>query len=981
MTSERFKRVSELFLAARELNPADRAAFLSEAASEDSEIVDEVRQLLSEDERPLDLDGVIDTNIRHDLNKLKNELESPPVDGVQKKPTEDSLPLARIGRYTLIRKIGEGGMGIVYEAQQQHPSRTVAVKIIRPGIASPAVLKRFNYEAQVLGQLQHPGIACIYEADVADVQQLDPSDASRFPARVQFFAMELIRGRPITEYATEHKLSTRDRLELLALICDAVHHAHLKGVIHRDLKPGNILVAQSAGESTDRSDHTGGAARKPSALPQPKVLDFGVARLTDADVQSVTLQTDIGQLVGTVPYMSPEQVLGDSRLLDIRSDVYALGVILYELLAGRLPLDVRNHSIPEATRMILEDEPLRLSSIDTRFRGDVETIVAKALEKDRERRYDSAGDMAADVRRYLTDQAITARPPTAAYRLRKFTKRNKGLFAAGIAIFVLLVGGIIGTSIGLARARAEAAISSAINDFLNENVLAAVSPDQQGKDVRMRDVLDAASARIEDRFKDQPMVEAAIRSTLGRTYLNLGDFPSAEKHLLMSRALSEQSLGPDAEMTLKSVEALSELRFEQGNYDEAEALINDSLARRRRVFGEDHPSVAVTLGELGAVCDVRGRYKDAARHLSDALKRQQRAFGDDDPRTILTLHRLAVAYNHLDRYTEAEELYLKLIASLKSIYGPRHPSTLTALADLAVFYQAQARFDEAIPLYREAVEGDREVLGEAHPTTLDTEHGLATLYYDRGKYPEAAELFEKNLEQRRKVIGPDHPKTLTCMNSLARVYLEQGRYVKAEPLCSEAVKEMRARFGQEPRTLAAISTLAKIYQLQNRLAEAEPLFKEVLDTVLKTYGENNVNALTAKTNVADTYQLQNRSQEAEQLTKSVVTSARKMLPPGQWRLGVYLTSHGIVLKDLKRFDEAETTLLEAHDIFMKALGAEHSRTIKTAEQIVKLYSAWSKPDQAARWRAQTATSQPAPQSVSAPPTAQTPSTTAPAGSN
>ena len=323
-----------------------------------------------------------------------------------------SLP-ASIGRYRVLRLLGEGGMGAVYEAEQDQPRRLVALKVIKAAWASPEMLRRFEQESQALGRLHHPGIAQIYEAGSAD---------AGFGVQ-PFFAMELIHGKPLVEYANEHKLTTRQRLELMIQVCDAVEHAHQRGIIHRDLKPGNILV-----------DETG----------QPKILDFGLARATDSDAQA-TRQTDIGQLLGTLAYMSPEQVLADPYALDTRTDVYALGVILYELLAGKMPY-MLSKMLHEAVRTIQEMDPAPLSSVSRIYRGDIETIVAKALEKDKNRRYASATGLAADIRRYLHDEPIVARPASTAYQLQKFARRNKALVAGVGAVFVVLVLGIVAST-------------------------------------------------------------------------------------------------------------------------------------------------------------------------------------------------------------------------------------------------------------------------------------------------------------------------------------------------------------------------------------------------------------------------------------------------------------------------------------------------------------------------------------------------------
>jgi eukaryotic-like serine/threonine-protein kinase len=397
MSEPRPDRVEDLFHKAADLAPAARAAFLAEQCAADPDLRAAVEELL-----------------RHDPGEVEGAdfLPSPVSPLRPLPPSSLSLPFSQLGHYRLLRKIGDGGMGAVYEAEQENPRRRVAVKVIRPGVASRGLVERFRREAQVLGRLHHPGIAQIYEAGLAADGQ-------------PFFAMELIVGPPLLDYA-QQRLDSRDRLSLLARVCDAVQHAHEKGVIHRDLKPGNILV-----------DETG----------QPKVLDFGVARATDADLLTTTGSTEVGQLLGTLAYMSPEQMAADPRLIDARVDVYALGVILFELLAQRLPYDLKHVPLVEAARVIRDQEPSRLGSINTLFRGDVETIAAKALAKEKERRYASAAALASDIRRYLNQEPILARPPSALYQLRKFARRNKALVGGVAGVLAALVLGMIGTTL------------------------------------------------------------------------------------------------------------------------------------------------------------------------------------------------------------------------------------------------------------------------------------------------------------------------------------------------------------------------------------------------------------------------------------------------------------------------------------------------------------------------------------------------------
>jgi serine/threonine protein kinase len=435
----RWRKVEEIYHGALRQPASARAEFLAAACGDDESLRCEVDSLLEES------------------TEAHSFLEAPAIRFAAEELARDECALSVprvVGHYRVIRLLGEGGMGVVYEAVQDQPRRVVALKVIKPGLATAETLRRFEQESDALGRLQHPGIAQIYEASTAD---------AGFGAQ-PYFAMELIRGRPLDEYAREQQLGIRQRLELIAKVCDALNHAHQRGVIHRDLKPGNILVDDTS---------------------QPKILDFGVARLAGGD-SAVTRQTDLGQLVGTLAYMSPEQVAGDSTAIDARSDVYSLGVVMYELLAGRLPYDLSKKPLPEAVDIIRAEEPKRLSSTNRSYRGDVDTIAGKALEKDKERRYTSAAELGEDIRRYLTDQPIMARPASASYRVQKFASRHKALVIGTSVVFLVLVAGAAVATWEAVRARhekqradEEAATSQAIADFLQNDLLAQASAGAQ----------------------------------------------------------------------------------------------------------------------------------------------------------------------------------------------------------------------------------------------------------------------------------------------------------------------------------------------------------------------------------------------------------------------------------------------------------------------------------------------------------------------
>ena len=672
MTPERWQRVRELCQRALEGEPRDRAAFLAETCLDDQELTREVQARLTQAAGSQDLrDAAAWEKLGIDMARAA---------AVGSGPSVRWLPKT-IGRYRVLRLVGEGGMGSVYEAEQDHPRRAVALKVIKPGLTNPELLRRFELESQALGRLQHPGIAQIYEAGTADTGS----------GPQPYFAMEFILGKPLKEYAAAQELHTRQRLELVARICDAVQHAHERGLIHRDLKPGNILV-----------DPTG----------QPKILDFGVARLTDSDAHA-TRQTDIGQLVGTLAYMSPEQVLADPLELDTRSDVYALGVILYELLAGRLPYTISNR-LHEAVQTIREEDPGRLSSVSRTYRGDIETIVAKTLEKDKTRRYASAAALAEDIRRYLADQPITARSASATYQLQKFARRHKALVGGFAAVFVVLVAGIVASTwqavrastaernavaaerqvvqerdeatrernraleaerqaqvdrnraldaqgqaqqernqavAAKRRADTEAAIAKAVSAFLQNDLLAQATASEQSRpdtrpdpDLKVRTALDRAAARIGGKFRQQPQVEASIRQTIGTAYQELGLYPQARPHLERAFELRKNALGENDPLTTEVLGNLAGLSAVEGKYKPAEALYLKTLLGLRRAHGEEHPDVLKAMSHLAGVYQSEGRYGDAETLILRALSTQRRVLGTDHPDVLASMGNLALTY-------------------------------------------------------------------------------------------------------------------------------------------------------------------------------------------------------------------------------------------------------------------------------------------------------------------------------------------------
>jgi tetratricopeptide (TPR) repeat protein len=961
MDSERWSEINRLYHLALELDEGARAPFLKRACAGDDSLEHAVRSLLDHSE---DTGTFLE---KPAMEVAAKALAMSPGAGEIGAASARPLPLA-IGRYVIIRLLGEGGMGTVYEAEQDQPRRSVALKVIKPGLAAGERLWRFEHEAQALGRLQHPGIAQIYEAGTADTG-FGPQP---------YFAMELIRGLPLQEYATAHLLNTRQKLALMVKICEAVNHAHLRGLIHRDLKPGNILV-----------DETG----------QPKVLDFGVARVTGSD-EHATRQTDLGQLVGTLAYMSPEQVLADPLELDARSDVYTLGVVLYELLSGQLPYKVSHRPLHLAVQTIREDDPAPLSAINRGCRGDIETIAGKALEKDKARRYASAADLAADIQRYLEDRTIAARPPSAGYKLQKFVRRHKALVAGAAAVFVVLGGGVVASTAEAIRANRsqraavterdrasaaqraatqerdralnaeaaatsernravaaeaqvvqqrdrvllekkradeEAATARAVNNFLQNDVLAQASARVQSgpktkpdPDLKVRTALDRAAAGIQGKFDGQPAVEASIRQTIGNAYFDLGVYPEAQRQFERALELRRRVLGQDHPDTLATMNDLADAYRVQSAFAQAETLLTKVLETQRRVLGEENRDSLTSMNGLATVYLDQAKYAQAEPLLVKALEAQRRVLGPDHPDTLTSLHDLATAYEGEGKLGQAEPLEIQALEARRRVLGEEHPQTIRSINELANVYRDQGKLAQAERLFNEAVEVQRRVLGAEHSDTLTSINNLALTYTREGKYEQAEPLYIRVLEIRRRVLGPEHNSTLISMNNLATLYRVEGKFAQAEPPLSGALDIQRRVSGEEnPITLRFAHNLGVVYRSEGKYAQADAVLTKAVEVQRRVLGEANPDALRSMHDLGLLYRAEGKTAQAEQVLTQILETRRRVLAPEHPDTLRNMSDLGVVYHDEGKDDLAEPLLVKALEIRRRVVGPENPDTLDT----------------------------------------------------
>jgi serine/threonine protein kinase/tetratricopeptide (TPR) repeat protein len=880
MPDPRWERLWELFHAAREQPASERLAWVAASCDDDAELRREVEELLAAEaaapaalERPAALPA-----------------------------GEDPLLGCRVGPYRVERLLGEGGMGTVYAASQEEPiRRPVALKVIKPGMDTRDVIARFASERQLLALLDHPHIARVFDAGAT---------AEGRP----YFVMERIEGEPITDYCDAHRLPIGERLALVLAVCDAVQHAHQKGVLHRDLKPSNVLVAERDGR------------------PSPIVIDFGVAKALRPDLGTATLATEAGHWLGTPEYMSPEQAAGAA--VDTRSDLYALGLLLYELLTGRLPFERAPSRISAVERRGRAEAPPRPSlhvarapaeeaariaaarrtdphSLARGLRGDLDWILLKALEKGPERRYETVAALAVDLRRHLAHEPVAASPPSPAYLAGKFLRRHRLGVAAGAVLALGLLAGVVGLTAGLLEARRARAAAEdrrreaeSIAGFL-ESLFGGADPyrDPRGADLSLREVLDRGAAQIAG-LEGPPAERAALMDAIGGVYLRLALYEQAEPLLTEALATRRRLFGADRVEVAQTLERLARLAAERGDTEVAESRAAEAVALRRRLLGADDPGVAPSLLELGFVLRLAGRFPVAADALEEVVAMRRR-----DP--AARPGELAAAFDEL--------------AAVRTFMG-QHAAAEEALR-------------EALRLRQEA--------GVSPLRLADTLERLGVLLIERGRDSEAEAPLEEVVALRRRHLPPRHPALAGALSNLGLALHNRGRYAEAEPLYREALEiDLAGEQREGGGIVVRLNNLGLLALDRGRPPEAEDLFRQALAAQRRLAGDDHPNVAYPLSNLARALHEQGRAAEAEALYRQALTIRRAKLPAGHPSLGHSLTGLGILLTERGDLEEAEALLAEALAIRRRALPAGDWRTGETASALGACLAAGGRPAEA-----------------------------------
>jgi eukaryotic-like serine/threonine-protein kinase len=867
LVTEHWERIKDLLHQAMQLTPEQRARFLDETCPQSDPCRSEVESLLAANEAA-----------------GSGFLAAPRTGALADDPADERGGLEPgetfEGRFRLLEQLGEGGMGQVWLAEQIAPvRRRVALKLIKAGMYDPSVVQRFRSERQSLAMMDHPAIAKVFEAGATALGQ-------------PFFVMEYVPGLSITEYCDRHRLGIKARLELLIQACEGVQHAHQKSIVHRDLKPANILVVDLDGK------------------PAPRIIDFGLAKATTPRPATESEFTRLGQFVGTPGYMSPEQADPNVQDIDTRTDVYSLGIVLYVLLAGCQPFAAksgRRPPIDELLRKLREEDPpapsaklgsdrdsalkaagargVELKQLTQLLRGDLDWIALRALERERSRRYGTPSELAADLRRYLGNEPVAARPASAAYRLRKYTRRHRVAVGVAAGLVVLLTAFTVLQGLELRRttlerdranqerdrANRERDRATRITDFMTRMFKVPDPSEARGNAVTAREILDKASAAMDGGLPQDAEVRSQMLGVMASTYLNLGLYGRA--HGLAARALEarERLYGSESPKTLESMSQLGWIFDQEGHEADADSLERSALERERRVLGPEAPLTLETMDHLVVIEEDEGRNVDAEQLARQVMQSAARTLGPEHDTTLSATNHFARALWYQARYAEAEQQFRELLEIDRRVLGPDHPQSLSALVNVGLAVYAQRRLPEAEALFREVLSAQKRVLGPEHQYTVLTMGNLANLLTEEGRAAEGEKMNREVLAIRLRTLGAEHPETLKAEANLANTLLTENRVQEAYGLQRDMLAVQSRVLGpQNPTTLAAQSNLASILLRERRYREAEKIASETLSAQQRIQGEGHTDTLDTLRTLGKTMAYTHRYAEARDLFQGTI---------------------------------------------------------------------------------------------------------------
>lgn len=822
MDPDRFSRMMELFERCIELSKPKQRAFIDEQCGEDEALRTELLRMIEHDQ---------DHSGDNPTGTFRSLIDSAMIEALD----QHRLP-ETIGPYAVLRELGRGGMGVVYEAEQDQPKRKVAIKVV-PGLGSGEQRRRLTQEAQALAMIEDPGVARIYESGVAEL----------FGSRTPYIAMELVEGEQIDQWVISRGLSIDERIRLLARVADAVQTAHNRGVIHRDLKPANIKVIP---------ERTGPG--------QPKVLDFGIARLHSADLTVQTMTSPDSGPMGTLQYMSPEQFGIDRSGVDARSDIYSLGAVAYTILAGCEPFDLSDASLVRAARLVCEQDPKPLGGMNRTLRGDIEIVIAKAMSRTPDRRYQTMEAFAADLRRILNRQPVNARRPSVPYLAARFVQRNTVLSASVALITLLVIVAFFWIGQERGRAVAESQTSAAVSGFLVE-MLRSIEPNSaMNEEITVRQVLDDATRRLDEgELSEQPETNARLRLVMAQVYDTLGQYEQAI--LLTQQARDTQAAlhGQHGVQVARSIEQLAQIETKAGRYEDAEAHFEEASALYEQI---GRPKIIITSdGSLGHVYYWTGRYDESEQFFREVAKKLEDQDPAKDPRVGHTLSSLGSVLEYQGELEEAISCHRRGIEALIAYYGPVHTEIAEVYNDYANTLVVAGHFDEALAAHQRALEIRRERLGPRHPEMAVTMNNLALVYIHMGEPQRAIPMLRETIEIRMDSIGVNHPATCSSLGNLARAYMETGDFDRALPQFDLAIQTAESTMGEDQiMPIVFRANRGECLGRMGRTDEAEAVLLSEYENATEMLGAEHFRSQRIAIQIAELFEGQDQPDRAAQ---------------------------------------------------------------------------------------------------------------------